>query len=179
MYEELNVYIYYFRVRGRDPIACCKMGRHAWKVGNQPLDGWCEGGLGHQRNDGGGCASIRERSERVESPGTYVTEWVSRGHFCWLCVLSDRPPVRLWLSPGEGWDAVTWWGWDKLWKWRNYWKSRRRCQVYGLRGVCWWLCVCYMTWHDYQYLVEGESHGILLWISMYNEQNKMNKWTDK
>ena len=38
------------------------------------LDGWCEGGLGQQRNDGGGCASMRERSGRVESPGTYVTE---------------------------------------------------------------------------------------------------------
>ena len=25
---------------------------------------------------------MRERPERVESPGTYVTEWVSRGHFC-------------------------------------------------------------------------------------------------
>ena len=37
------------------------------------LDGWCEGGLG-QHNDGGGCATMRERSERVESPGTYVTE---------------------------------------------------------------------------------------------------------
>ena len=38
------------------------------------LDGWCEGGLRHKRNDGGGCATMRERSERVESPGTYVTE---------------------------------------------------------------------------------------------------------
>ena len=27
--------------------------------------------------------------------------------FAWLCVLSDRPPVLWWLSPGEGWDAVT------------------------------------------------------------------------
>ena len=34
------------------------------------LDGWCEGGLGQQRDDSGGCASMRERSERVESPGT-------------------------------------------------------------------------------------------------------------
>ena len=32
--------------------------------------GWFEGGLGQHRNDGGGCASMRERSERVESPGT-------------------------------------------------------------------------------------------------------------
>ena len=37
-------------------------------------DGWCEGGLGQQRNDGRGCMSMSERSERVESPGTYVTE---------------------------------------------------------------------------------------------------------
>ena len=34
----------------------------------------CESGLGQQRNDGGGCASMSERSERVESPGRYVTE---------------------------------------------------------------------------------------------------------
>ena len=38
------------------------------------LDGWCEGGLKQQRNDGGGCATMRERPERVESPGTYVIE---------------------------------------------------------------------------------------------------------
>ena len=35
------------------------------------LDGWCEGGLGQQRNDGGGCSSMRERSERVESSGPW------------------------------------------------------------------------------------------------------------
>ena len=29
------------------------------------LDGWYEGGLGQQTNDGGGRASMRERSERV------------------------------------------------------------------------------------------------------------------
>ena len=37
--------------------------------------GWMNGvkvALG-KRNDGGGCATTRERSERVESPGTYVT----------------------------------------------------------------------------------------------------------
>ena len=46
------------------------------------LDGWCEGGLRQQRNDGGGCATMRERPDSVESPGTYVTERVSSGHFC-------------------------------------------------------------------------------------------------
>ena len=38
------------------------------------LDGWCEGGLRQQRNGGGGCATMCERPERVESPGTYVIE---------------------------------------------------------------------------------------------------------
>ena len=32
------------------------------------LDGWCAGGLGQQRNDVGDCATMSERSERVESP---------------------------------------------------------------------------------------------------------------
>ena len=43
--------------------------------------GWMDGvkvALRQQRNDGGGWATMRERPEGVESPGTYVTEWVSR-----------------------------------------------------------------------------------------------------
>ena len=50
-------------------------GRRQWAMGTSEtevrLDGWCEGGLRQQRNDGGGCATMRER---VKSPGTYVTE---------------------------------------------------------------------------------------------------------
>ena len=38
------------------------------------LDGWYEGGVRQQRNDGGGCAIMLERPESVESPGTYVTK---------------------------------------------------------------------------------------------------------
>ena len=53
-------------------------GRTQWGTGTREtevrLDGWCEGGLRQQKNDGGGCATMRERSESVESPGTYVTE---------------------------------------------------------------------------------------------------------
>ena len=49
---------------------------------------------------------MRERSKKVESPGTHVTEFHS-AIFAWHCVLSDRPPVLSWLSPGEGRDAVT------------------------------------------------------------------------
>ena len=38
------------------------------------IGGRVRGSLGNQRNDCGGCATIRECSERVESPGTYATE---------------------------------------------------------------------------------------------------------
>ena len=67
------------------------------------LDGWCEGGLRKQSNDGGRC----ERPERVESPGTYVTEEFHVDIFAWPCALSDPPPMLWWLSHGEGRDAVT------------------------------------------------------------------------
>ena len=66
------------------------------------LDGWCEGGLGQQRSDGGGGASLRERSESVESPGTYELNEFHAAIFALLIVLSDCPPVLWWLSPGEG-----------------------------------------------------------------------------
>ena len=38
------------------------------------LDELCENGLRQQRNDSGGCSTMHKRPERVESPGTYVTE---------------------------------------------------------------------------------------------------------
>ena len=56
---------------------------------------------------GGGCATMRERSERVESPGTYVLNEFHAAIFARHCVLSDRPPMLWWLSHGEGRDAVT------------------------------------------------------------------------
>ena len=38
-------------------------GRSQWGTGTREtevrLDGWCEGGLWQQRNDGGGCATMR------------------------------------------------------------------------------------------------------------------------
>ena len=37
-----------------------------------------EGGHRQQRNDGGGFVTKSERSERVESPGPYVTECYTR-----------------------------------------------------------------------------------------------------
>ena len=53
-------------------------GRSQWGTGMREtevrMDGWCEGGIRQQRNDGGGCATMRERPESVESPVTYVTK---------------------------------------------------------------------------------------------------------
>ena len=50
------------RVRGRP--------RLGW------MYGWCEGGFGPQRDDGVGCATMRERYNGVESPGAYVDDSV-------------------------------------------------------------------------------------------------------
>ena len=53
-------------------------GRSQWGTGTREtevrLDGWCEGRFRQQKNDGGGCATMREKTERVEIPGTYVIE---------------------------------------------------------------------------------------------------------
>ena len=51
-------------------------GKSKWWAGTLEtevkLDGWCEGGAGQQTNDSGGSATMRERSERPESPGSYI-----------------------------------------------------------------------------------------------------------
>ena len=56
----------------------------------------------------------KDRREIHQCPCGYLTDWASRNHFVWPYVFPDCPPVLWWLSPGEGWDAVTWCGWDKL-----------------------------------------------------------------
>ena len=83
------------------------------RVRRRPRLGWMDGlkvALGRQRNDCGGCPSKRERSERVESPGTYVTKKVSRGHFC-LALCSFGSPscamvVITWRGVGCSWDKL-------------------------------------------------------------------------
>ena len=56
--------VYYIIIQSVD-------GRSQWRTGTKEtevrLDGWCEGGIRQQRNDGGGCGKSGE-------PGTYVTE---------------------------------------------------------------------------------------------------------
>ena len=72
--------------------------------GDRGLDGWCEGGLRQQRNDGGGCA--KDRKEWRALVRVYLNEFHA-AIFAWPCVLSDRPPMLRRLSHGEGRDAVT------------------------------------------------------------------------
>ena len=117
------------------------------------LDGWCEGGLRQQRNDGGGCTTMRERSKRVESPGTYVTEWVSLSLFAWLCVLSDHPPVLWWLSPGEQWDAITWCGYDKLKRVQLLKIKAQVSSIWAKRRILMTGYVFHLTWHEHPSLV--------------------------
>ena len=38
------------------------------------LDGWCEGDILQQRDDVGGCTTIRERWEGLECSGAYVDD---------------------------------------------------------------------------------------------------------
>ena len=64
--------------------------------------------------------AVGNRGMTVEAARQYAKEWTALVHmqlnefhaaiFAWPCVLSDRHPVLWWLSPGEGWDAVTWCG---------------------------------------------------------------------
>ena len=72
------------------------------------LDGWCEGGHGQQKDDGGGGATIHEIEEVVESPGAYVDDFVLRRHSCQVLVFF-RPslPRSCGFLPGKWWDAVT------------------------------------------------------------------------
>ena len=61
-------------VKHHEPLVKHHDGRSQWGTGTREtevrLDGWCEASLRQQINDGGGCATMSEISERVESPGT-------------------------------------------------------------------------------------------------------------
>ena len=76
------------------------------RVRGRPRLGWMDGvkvAVGNR----GMTVEAHERSERVESPGTYVTDEFHAAIFAWHCVFSDRPLVLWWLSLGNGRDAVT------------------------------------------------------------------------
>ena len=104
---------------------------------------------------------------------TYVTD-CSRCHFC-LALCSFGPPsraqvviYRLERCGMQVYDAV-----GKNCENGATTENQPRCQVYGLRGVCWWLCVRYLAWDDYPALVEGESHGILYYYVYLNDIRRL------
>ena len=54
------------------------------RVRGRPRLGWMDGvkvALGNRGTTVEAARQMHKRSERVESPGTYVTEWVSHSHF--------------------------------------------------------------------------------------------------
>ena len=61
----------------------------------------------------GGRQCAKDRKEWRALAHMYLNE-CHVAIFSWPCVLSDRPPVLWWLSPGERWDTVARCGWDKL-----------------------------------------------------------------
>ena len=81
------------------------------RVRGRPRLGWIDGGLGQQRDDGGGCATMKR--EGVESTGTVVHTKMIEFHVAFLlgsCILSDHPLSVWWLITWGGLGG----GWGKL-----------------------------------------------------------------
>ena len=80
------------------------------RVRGRPRLGWMDGvkmGLG---NRGMTVEAARQCAKDRKELGALVHMYLNEFHeaiFVWTCVLSDRPPMIWWLSPGEGRDVVT------------------------------------------------------------------------
>ena len=108
---------------------------------------------------------LRERSERVESPGTCVTECVSRGHFC-LALCSFGPPSRALV-------VITWRGEGCRYMIRSRYttKGAKRLKIKAQLSSIWakgciLMTVCVLSdliWLPL--LGVGRCHGILLSLS--------------
>ena len=110
------------------------------------LVGWCEGGLERQRNDGGICATMSKRSERVECPSWYICNWMSISLKCLL------GPVFFWTAlPCSGGyylerggmplhDAV--WINCKIGSTTENQGSAVKYMIFGL--YVWWLCAAWL-----------------------------------
>ena len=149
-------------------------GRNKWRAGTREtevrLDGWCDSGLGQQRNNGGGCVTMRERSERVESPGTYVTEWDSRSHF-WLALCPFAPPSRALV-------VITWRRDRRRYMMRLGWTVKRvqllKTKVYvpsiWAKGWMFEGCVCVLsdlTWLPFIGWGRKSWYNIIIMLNLY------------
>ena len=77
--------------------------------GRQRL-GWMDGVKVALGNRGMTVKAARQCTEDRKEWRIVVHVYLNEFHeaiFAWHCVLSDRPPVLWWLSPGEERDAVT------------------------------------------------------------------------
>ena len=128
-----------------------------------------------QRNDGGGCATMRERSGRMESTGTYLTEWVLHSNLCLALCTFGLPSCAL--------VVVTWRGVGCRNMMRLIWTVKRALlmkikesmsSIWANESLFIIVCECYLTWHDYPILVEGESHGILYYNIRLRNFNMLN-----
>ena len=79
------------------------------RVRGRPRLGWMDGVKVALGNRGITVEAARQcaKDRKSESPGTYITERVSRGHLCFALCSSGPPSVLGWLLHGEGADAVT------------------------------------------------------------------------
>ena len=70
------------------------------------MNGWCEVGVGLQRNDDGGCATMARKIGISGGPWC-ICRWLSfaRPFLIGSDFLSDCPPEFGGLLSGEGWDA--------------------------------------------------------------------------
>ena len=124
-------------------------------------------------------AARQWRSERVESPGPYVTECVSRCHFC-LAQCSFGPPSRA--------LTVSTWRGDGCCYMKRLWQIIQKAHLLKIKTQVSgkWAKGCMfddLTWHEYPSLLEGESRGILLYTHLYinivmtlKYQSEMNLW---
>ena len=79
------------------------------RVQGRPMLGWMDGVkvVFGSRGMTGGCATMRERWEEVESPFAYVVYSVSVGHFCMVRLFFRTAlPRSGGLSPGVVWDVT-------------------------------------------------------------------------
>ena len=74
--------------------------RECWEA-KVRLDGWCEGGLRQQRNDGEAVKAVRQCTKDQKAWRALVHMKLNEFQaaiFAWPCVLLDHPPVIWWLT---------------------------------------------------------------------------------
>ena len=77
------------------------------RVRYRPRFSWMDGVKVVLGNRGMTVEAARQRAKDQKSREPWYTCLALVPILAWPCVLSDRPPVFWWVSPEEGWNAVT------------------------------------------------------------------------